>query len=147
MTIKQACVALFTSGALITTIATAEDAPRVQLFSHTSVDEAFSTGKVLITNSHYKVLAGRRVEPGAVEVHEHDTDVIYVTEGSATIVTNGTVDDAKTEKPGEIRGVKINGGTAYQLVKGDILVIPKGVPHWFREVSGTFLYLVVKVTE
>ena len=32
-----------------------------------------------------------------------------------------------------------------QLAKGDMIVIPKGVPHWFTSVSGTFDYLTVKV--
>jgi len=26
-----------------------------------------------------------------------------------------------------------------------VLVVPRGTPHWFKEVSGTFLYYVVKV--
>ena len=30
------------------------------------------------------------------------------------------------------------------IAKGDVFVIPAGIPHWFKEVSNPFLYYVVK---
>ena len=30
------------------------------------------------------------------------------------------------------------------IAKGDVLIIPAGVPHWFKEVTNPFLYYVVK---
>ena len=76
----------------------------VIMFDHGNVDEAFAKGGMLLVNDHYKILTGRRIEPGVVEVHEHDTDIFYVTEGTATFVTGGKAVDTKTEKPGELRG-------------------------------------------
>ena len=32
------------------------------------------------------------------------------------------------------------------LVKGDVMVVPNGVPHWFEKVQAPFLYYVVKAT-
>ena len=32
-----------------------------------------------------------------------------------------------------------------ETTKGDVMIVPKGTPHWFKEVSGTVLYYVVKV--
>jgi quercetin dioxygenase-like cupin family protein len=61
-------------------------------------------------------------------------------------VTGGNFTGAKTIAPGETRAQKINGGEEHKLTKGDIIVIPKGVPHWFKEIDGTFDYLVVKVS-
>jgi quercetin dioxygenase-like cupin family protein len=29
-------------------------------------------------------------------------------------------------------------------MKGDVVVVPAGVPHWFKEVRGPFLYFVCK---
>ena len=147
MNTTKACFSLLVGLVVTTTVAFADDISGVQLFDHATMNEAFSKGKLLVTNSRYKVLAGRRVEPGVVEVHEHDTDVIYVTEGSATFVIGGTINDAKTDSPREIRAKSSNGGTAHILTKGDVIIVPKGIPHWFSEVSGTFLYFVVKVTE
>ena len=45
-----------------------------------------------------------------------------------------------------IRGSAIEGGQPRMLVKGDVMVIPNGVPHWFENVQAPFLYYVVKAT-
>jgi quercetin dioxygenase-like cupin family protein len=120
----------------------------VVVIEHGKVDNAFAQGRPLLINSSYKIQAGRRVTaPGEVEVHEHDTDIFYVTEGTATLVTGGETEGGKTTAAGEIRGKKIAGGTQRMLQKGDIVVVPAGVPHWFTEVSNPFLYLVIKVTK
>lgn len=33
------------------------------------------------------------------------------------------------------------------ITKGDVVVIPNGTPHWFKEVKAPFLYYVVKVRQ
>ena len=115
------------------------------------VAEAFVKGAALVdgeqmmhTGYNYKVHASRRDAPGVAEVHLWDTDVIHVLEGSATFVTGGTVVDAKTIAPGEIRGPVIQGGENRRIAKGDVIIVPNGVPHWFKEVQGPMLYFVVK---
>ena len=35
-------------------------------------------------------------------------------------------------------------GLEHELSKGDVVVVPAGTPHWFKEVRGTFLAYVVK---
>ena len=50
-----------------------------------------------------------------------------------------------TVQPGEIRGASIKGGERRQLVPGDVMIVPKGVPHWFEAVSGPIDYYAVKV--
>ena len=67
-------------------------------------------GQPLLETAGYKVHASRRVEPGQAEIHTLDTDVIYVVDGSATLVTGGKAIDAKEIAPNEIRGTKIEGG-------------------------------------
>src|SRR4051812_37717772 len=120
----------------------------VVVLDHAKVDDAFAKGMPMLVNSSYKIQAGRRVTaPGQVEVHEHDTDIFYVLEGTATIVTGGKTEGGKTTAEGEVRGEKITGGSKRQLQKGDIMVIPNGTPHWFTDVSNPFLYFVVKVTK
>jgi glc operon protein GlcG len=107
---------------------------------------AFAKGQPLIETGSYKVHASRREVPGGAEVHTRDTDVIYVLDGTAVIVTGGTVVDGKTIATDEIRGARIDGGTPQALAKGDVLIVPNGVPHWFKDVNAPFLYYVVKVT-
>ena len=42
----------------------------------------------------------------------------------------------------------VEGGITHKkTVKGDVVVIPNGVPHWFKEVKAPFLYYVVKVRQ
>ena len=66
-------------------------------------------------------------------------------EGTTTFVTGGSVVDAKTTAPEEIRGTAIEHGESHRLGKGDVIIVPSGTPHWFKEVDGPVLYYVVKV--
>jgi glc operon protein GlcG len=120
----------------------------VSYFSKGEVDEGFSKGAVLFDGNggrNYMVHTSRREGPGMVEVHTKDTDILYVLKGSATIVTGGTMVDGKLVAADEIRGREITGGESRELVPGDAMIIPNGVPHWFKKVQAPFLYYVVKV--
>jgi mannose-6-phosphate isomerase-like protein (cupin superfamily) len=118
------------------------------IIDHTQVETSFAKGlPAWLANTSYKIQAGRRLVGGKPELHEHDTDILWVTEGSATFVTGGKIIGQVTKSPGEIGGDKIEGGVTRKVVKGDLIVVPQGVPHWFSEVEGTFLYFVVKVTK
>src|SRR5579859_2182076 len=121
----------------------------VAYFDHEKVDAAFAKNAALFSGesgkAEYKVLTARRDRPGKVEIHSLDTDVIYVLSGTATFVTGGTPMATKATAAGEIRGQSIQGGESHHLSKGDVIVIPPGVPHWFNEVKAPFLYFVVKV--
>ena len=109
------------------------------------VSQAFVKGMPLVRGMNYKIDASHRDEPGVVEVHTRDTDVIYMLDGTATLVTGGTVVDAKTIEPEEIRGRKSEGGESRLVAKGDVIVIPNRTPHWFKEINGPINYYVVKV--
>jgi glc operon protein GlcG len=110
------------------------------------VAAAFAKGQPLLETAGYKVHASRRVEPGQAEIHTLDTDVIYVVDGSATLVTGGKAVDAKEIAPNEIRGTKIEGGDEHQINKGQVIVVPNGVPHQFTAVAGELHYFVCKPT-
>ena len=122
------------------------NAPKVvSYFEKDKVESAFAKGAVLFDNSDkYMVHASHRDKPGVAELHEKDADIIYVLVGSATLVTGGTVLDPKPTAPGEIRGKEIVGGETRQIVKGDVIIVPAGTPHWFKEVLGPLNYYVVK---
>ena len=109
------------------------------------VAAAFVKGAPLVEDDSYKVHASHRSEAGKVEVHARDTDIIYVLEGSATLVTGGTVIDGKAIEPDEVRGAEIRGGDSREIKKGDVIIVPNGVPHWFQKVPGPLNYYVVKV--
>ena len=109
------------------------------------VRAAFQKGAPLIELSDYKVHASHRDKGGESEIHQKETDIIYVLDGSATFVTGGNVVNGRTTAPGEIRGAGIEGGTTRHITKGDVIIVPQGTPHWFKEVEGIVDYYVVKV--
>ena len=102
-------------------------------------------GGSLATAPNLSITVAHRAEPGMVEVHDKETDTFYVLDGSATIVTGGTMVGGTDTGPGQHRGTDITGGQAQRLAKGDVMVIPAGVPHWFKEVPSSIDYYVVKV--
>ncbi len=124
-----------------------EDAkhPGVAFFDKERVKSSFEKGAVLFDNSSkYMVHTSRRESAGMAEVHEKDADIIYVQDGSATFVTGGTVVEGKPTAPDEIRGKEITGGETRTISKGDVIIVPAGTPHWFKEVPAPITYYVVK---
>ena len=141
-------LAIAGSKAFDTAMSMRSDTPAVSYWEKAKVEEAFSKGAVLFDGSdgrNYMVHASRREKPGQAEVHAKDADVIYVLEGAATFVTGGEAVDGKTIAPDEIRGSSIQSGETRKLAKGDVVIVPRGVPHQFLEVTNPFLYYVVKV--
>ena len=59
-------------------------------------------------------------------------------------IVGGEVVDARQTAPGETRGNSIRGGETRELRAGDVIAIPRGVPHWFKSVTTPFRYYVVK---
>jgi len=121
-------------------------AGEVLYFPKTELDAAFAKGTPLTENALYKIHASRRDAPGLGEVHATDTDIIYVLSGRATFVTGGRLVEPEQIAPHEVRGPRIEGGTAHALVPGDVIVVPSGTPHWFQAVEGPLTYYVVKAT-
>jgi len=87
-------------------------------------------------------------------VHFKVSEVYHVMKGSGTLVTGGTVVNPKTraadsvevtreDGPG-VTGMAIQGGVTHQLKEGDVIVIPAGTPHWFKQVPQSIQYFVVK---
>lgn len=122
------------------------NAEPVHYFPAEDVRQAFQKGAPLLEVAGYKIHASRRDRAGQAEVHEIDTDIVYVLSGSATLVTGGKVSEGHEVSPHEIRGTRIVGGDQRELKPGDVAVIPDRTPHWFSNVPGEFLYYVVKVT-
>jgi len=87
-----------------------------------------------------------RDKDGKAELHKQFEDVFFVLQGTATLVTGGTINNPMTTAPGEIRGVAVQQGSRRDLKQGDIVHIPAGVPHQLLvPAGGSFTYFVVKV--
>jgi glc operon protein GlcG len=129
-------------------IAQAQAEGRVTYLGSEQVQAAFAKGSPLLEVEDYKIHASRREgRPGLAEIHTRDTDIIYVLEGSATLVTGGRAQELMSTGPEELRGSGIDDGESREIKAGDVVVVPNGTPHWFKQVNETLLYYVVKVRQ
>jgi mannose-6-phosphate isomerase-like protein (cupin superfamily) len=115
------------------------------------IDEAKtkgSSGYALGDYGTHAIRLAARTKSGGGEIHAHFDDVMVVTEGTATLITGGTVIDPHTGSDGETRGSGILNGVAQTISVGDVVHIPAGTPHQLIVAPGTtYSYLVIKVKE
>jgi mannose-6-phosphate isomerase-like protein (cupin superfamily) len=53
--------------------------------------------------------------------------------------------NAKSPNPVSARVASMDGGVVRRLTKGDVIIIPANVPHWFKEIQQPITYFGVKV--
>lgn len=58
------------------------------------------------------------------------TEIYYILEGSGTLVTGG-----------RITGDRIDGGVTRHVAKGDVIMIPGHLPHWWSALDSDVSYL------
>ena len=76
-------------------------------------------------------------------VHALSADTWVVMEGSATAITGGELMEAKRNaNSDDMSGSSIKGGVEQPLKAGDILYVPPGVPHGFKDIKGFRAYLI-----
>ncbi len=84
---------------------------------------------------------------GDANVHKTRTsEIYYMLDGAATLVTGGTLKDPKLapNSTTNLRGSGIEGGVTRRLTKGDIVVIPGNTPHWWSNLEGDISYLIFR---
>jgi mannose-6-phosphate isomerase-like protein (cupin superfamily) len=81
----------------------------------------------------------------------HDTrvsEVYYMLEGAATLVTGGTLVDSGPAQAGitgmSTRAARIEGGISRRVTKGDVVIIPGRTPHWWSNLEGDISYMIVR---
>ena len=83
------------------------------------------------------------VAPAAV--HETEAEIFYVIEGSATMVTGGKLTGEKRLNSENLNGTGIENGSSRHIAKGDYIIVPQGVPHWFSKLDGTLVLMSLHV--
>jgi quercetin dioxygenase-like cupin family protein len=124
------------------------DASGVMYFSSEEITPAFKANLMMydgVPGKNYRVAVFHRDKGGEVEIHKKDTDVFYILEGEATFVTGGTVTGGRETAPDEVRIATMEGGVTRKIGKGDVIVVPANVTHWFKEVEKPVTYFGVKV--
>lgn len=128
----------------LATITVAAQKPTVVYVPADKVAAALKEGTRFATGPDFIAMGSKRTGPGQVEVHQKETDTIYVLDGEATFVTGGKMIGGKVTAPNQLRGTSIEGGESHHLKKGDFISVPAGMPHWFKEVPTSINYYVVK---
>ena len=83
----------------------------------------------------YNVNVERRLPLAqGASVHEAQAEMFYVVDGSATLLTGGKL-VGETRNGTNLQGKSIDGGTARKFGKGDLMIVPSGVPHQFIDIQ------------
>ena len=84
-------------------------------------------------------------------VHQTNvSEVYYMLEGAGTLVTGGTLKKPATPRQStlgnwtDVASNGIEGGVSRRIAKGDIVVIPGGVPHGWASTESDITYLIVR---
>lgn len=89
-----------------------------------------------------------RSRNGQAEFHERFADLFFVLDGKAALLTGGTIAEAKTIAPGEIRGSSVEDGVQQELRAGDVAHVPAGLPHQMLVSGDKFVTcLVLKIEQ
>lgn len=95
---------------------------------------------------YYRVLLEYRTGLTPPTVHHGQTELVYVVQGNATLVSGGHLTGVQPPRPGSTTdmGTGIEGADHSQpLSKGDILLVPAETAHQFQNVKGEFVILSV----
>ena len=90
---------------------------------------------------HYRINVVERTKPQGAIAHPGFIEVHHIIEGSGTLVTGGTIQRAAGAPAGS---ATIDGGVTRHVAKGDVVLIPAGAPHWYKDLDGTLTYLEVR---
>ena len=112
------------------------------------VDQPIKLSEVLGGKASVASLHRAKPETSAL-IHNDVTETYYIVKGSGTIVTGGTLGDAK---PTDLTRVNAGmsqtgtrqGGTARRVGPGDIIINPAGTAHSFSELDSPISYLVFR---
>jgi mannose-6-phosphate isomerase-like protein (cupin superfamily) len=108
--------------------------------------------RVIDANGHYlgvAIVRRTNADQNAL-VHDKIDEIYYVLEGGGTLVTGGKLVDGKqtaaspTIGPGW-SGTNIQGGQSRRVNAGEVVIIPAGTPHMFKQLDGPIRYLVYRV--
>jgi mannose-6-phosphate isomerase-like protein (cupin superfamily) len=145
---------------LLASTAAAQDAPQatdvtsadIQKFINALPRDAVSDRpiRVVEVTGDYRVGVYGVFRPqsplGGANLHQvNTTEIYYMVEGVATLVTGGALTDPqRTPNSTNVRGSGIEGGVSRRITKGDVVIIPGHTPHWWSELETDIEYLIFR---
>jgi mannose-6-phosphate isomerase-like protein (cupin superfamily) len=113
--------------------------------SKAAANRGMKLAPVSIADQH-QINVVNRVSPGTPLTHPGNSELHYIIDGAGTLVIGGEIiRPAGAAKGGA--GAVIEGGETRHVTKGDVVFVPTGMPHWYKEVEGTITYLEVRFEE
>jgi mannose-6-phosphate isomerase-like protein (cupin superfamily) len=85
----------------------------------------------------------KRTKPAGAVAHDGFAELHHIIDGSGTLVTGGTI----VRAAGRGAAATIQDGTSRHVSKGDVVLVPPGMPHWYKELDGPITYLEVRWAE
>jgi mannose-6-phosphate isomerase-like protein (cupin superfamily) len=119
-----------------------------QVISSTKASGKGLGSGALARSGNFNLLFAVRTATEGAELHAHSDDLMVVEQGTATLVTGGTLVDRQDEANGESKGTSIQNGVLKTINAGDVAIVPAGVPHQMLIAPGsTIAYLLGKIKE
>ena len=112
------------------------DAELMAALKEATARAGMQTGAISNTDQ-YRINVIRRTQSGTPLTHAGNTELHYIIEGSATVVTSGKV-------VRDSSGATVEGGVSRRVTKGDVILVPADTPHWYKDVEGSVTYLEVR---
>jgi len=94
----------------------------------------------IANTDQYRINIVHREKAAGALAHEGNTELHYIIEGTGIIVTGGTI----VRGTGGINSTTIQGGETHAVKKGDVILVPSGSAHWYKEVTTPITYLEVR---
>ncbi len=105
---------------------------------------------------HVGVAVVHRAKAANIEAslaHHRITEIYHIVSGSGTMVSGGTMENAKETADAHTisvvgpsaAGGRILGGATRKVGAGDVIILPPDTPHGWTEVSEELVYLVVRM--
>lgn len=94
----------------------------------------------------YGVLRPKSIKQEANLHNTKVSEIYYILNGNATLVTGGTLPDQKPLKGSAttMQSTRIEGGVSRKVGPGDVVIIPGRTPHWFSSQDADLRYLIFR---
>jgi mannose-6-phosphate isomerase-like protein (cupin superfamily) len=83
-----------------------------------------------------------RASVGPAAIHDTEAEMFYVVDGSGTMVTGGKL-VGETRNGDNLTGTAIEGGNSRTVAKGDFIMVPEKVAHWFSKIDGVLVLMSI----
>jgi mannose-6-phosphate isomerase-like protein (cupin superfamily) len=98
----------------------------------------------------FGVFRPKNTPPNATVHQTNVAEVYYVLEGAGVLVTGGSLKKPATPRASnlgnwtDVASDGIDGGVSRRVAKGDVVIIPGGVPHGWASQESDVTYLIVR---